>query len=138
MDTEQAPETGRPGAIPRQVGSRIVRSSGKNIPESGCEIKHQFVSDSARKPFPAYDRSPLSTGGQPAPIKRLVARNGCVWLFEVTHGLDTYYQVERANLVWRFRSLHWATTRFIRTSGKLEGKPAGATDLEETRRLLYV
>jgi hypothetical protein len=51
---------------------------------------------------------------EPAPIKKLLAQRGSVWLFEIAEWDRNYYAVERGELVWKFSLLFQAEAKFQR------------------------
>ena len=59
-----------------------------------------------------------SIADRPAPIKRLLAQRGSVWLFEVREGRDVRYQIEKNDLVLRFGLKFQAEGRFLRLAKK--------------------
>jgi hypothetical protein len=55
---------------------------------------------------------------RPAPIKKLLAQHGRCWLFEVTEEKNTFYLIEKNDLVLRFSLKFQAEGRFLRLAKK--------------------
>lgn len=79
------------------------------------------------RPGQSKQKLDLTAAKQPTQIKRLLAQQGQVWLFEITEGNRRFYGVEQGESVLRFNLLFQAESRFLREAKKYsvmgKGKP---------------